>query len=155
MDATILATHSDDTSRLKSQIAIYDGSGSWIHFGINHPILAHFLCPVRELKRFSEDANKALKDIWCGNVNLTAFALPAFLWSSDPPGRDYDDDNMFEGMFDGYLLELCDTFLQAPQVHMGGRHVQHAHAMLLYTYDHGGSSPYRLWLLTGSFQYQR
>ncbi|KAG2072057.1 hypothetical protein BDR04DRAFT_1153815 [Suillus decipiens] len=73
MDATISATHSDDTSCLKSQIghyaafntkdhpihpAIYDGSGSHTHMGINHPVLACFLCPVRELKSFSEDANK-------------------------------------------------------------------------------------------------
>ncbi|KAG1846636.1 hypothetical protein F4604DRAFT_1936308 [Suillus subluteus] len=120
MDATISATRSDDTSRLKSQIghyaafntkdhpirpAIYDGSGLRTHLGINHPVLARFLCPVRELERFSEDADKALKDIQCGKVNLTAFALPAFLWAGDPPGQDYDDDNMFEGMFDGYLLE--------------------------------------------------
>ncbi|KAG2124583.1 uncharacterized protein EDB93DRAFT_1098524, partial [Suillus bovinus] len=117
MDATISATRSEDTSRLKSQIghyaafstkghpihpAIYDGSGSRTHLGINHPVLARFLCPVRELGRFSEDADKALKDIQCGKVNLTAFDLPAFLWAGDPPGQDYDDDNMFEGMFDGY-----------------------------------------------------
>ncbi|KAG2129710.1 uncharacterized protein EDB93DRAFT_109762 [Suillus bovinus] len=120
MDATISATRSEDTSRLKSQIghyaafntkdhaicpAIYNGSGSRTHMGINHPVLTRFLCPVRELKRFSEDADKALKDIQCGKVNLTASALPAFLWAGDPPGKDYDDDNMFEGMFDGYLLE--------------------------------------------------
>ncbi|KAG0693331.1 hypothetical protein DFH29DRAFT_1039774 [Suillus ampliporus] len=73
--------------------------------GINHPVLVRFLCLVRELKRFSEDADKAFKDIQCGKVNLTASALPAFLWAGDLPGEDYDDDNMFEGMFDGYLLE--------------------------------------------------
>ncbi|KAG1733553.1 hypothetical protein EDB19DRAFT_1911541 [Suillus lakei] len=120
MDATISATRSDDASRLKSQIghyaafntkdhpirpAISDGSGSRTHMGINHPVLARFLCPVRELKRFSEDADKGLKDIQCGKINLTASALPAFLWAGDLPGEDYDDDNMFEGMFDGYLLE--------------------------------------------------
>ncbi|KAG1720614.1 hypothetical protein EDB19DRAFT_1917834 [Suillus lakei] len=120
MDATISATHSDDASRLKSQIshyvafntkdhpicpAIYNGSGLCTHMGINHPVLARFLCPVRELKRFSEDANKGLKDIQCSKINLTASALPTFLWAGDLPGEDYDDDNMFEGMFDGYLLE--------------------------------------------------
>ena len=74
MDAAISATRSDDTSRLKSQIghyatldcrspimpAIYDGTGSRTHLGINHPILAQFLCPVRELKAFSEDAAKCV-----------------------------------------------------------------------------------------------
>ncbi|KAG1718524.1 hypothetical protein EDB19DRAFT_1837938 [Suillus lakei] len=94
MDATILATRSDDASRLKSQIghyaafntkdhlirpAIYDGSGSRTHMGINHPVLVHFLCPIRELKRFSEDTDKGLKDIQCGKINLTASTLPTFL----------------------------------------------------------------------------
>jgi hypothetical protein len=36
--------------------------------------------------------------------------LPAFLWAGDPPGQDYDDDNMFEGIFDGYLLERVGVF---------------------------------------------
>ncbi|KAG1747593.1 hypothetical protein EDB19DRAFT_1630606 [Suillus lakei] len=126
MDATISATRSDDASRLKSQIghyaafntkdhpirpAIYDGSGSRTHMGINHPVLARFLCPVRELKRFSEDADKGLKDIQCGKINLTTSALPTFLWAGDLPGEDYNDDNMFEGMFDGYLLERVGIFL--------------------------------------------
>jgi hypothetical protein len=66
MDATISATRSDDTSCLKSQIghyaafnihsqimpAIYDSTGSCTHLGSNHPVLAQFLCPVRELKEF-------------------------------------------------------------------------------------------------------
>ncbi|KAG1763509.1 hypothetical protein EV702DRAFT_1272533 [Suillus placidus] len=112
MDVAISATRSDDTSCLKSQIghyaafntkdhpirpAIYDGSGSRTHMGFNHPILACFLCP--------DDADMALKNIQCGKIKVTAFALPAFLWAGDPPGMDYDNDNMFEGMFEGYLLE--------------------------------------------------
>jgi hypothetical protein len=74
MDAAISATRSDDTSRLKGQIGhyaafncrspimppIYNGTGSRTHLGINHPILAQFLCPVRELKAFSEDADKCV-----------------------------------------------------------------------------------------------
>ncbi|KAG2335689.1 hypothetical protein BDR05DRAFT_856723, partial [Suillus weaverae] len=43
--------------------------------------------------------------IQCGKIKVTAFALPAFLWAGDPPGTDYNDNNMFEGMFEGYLLE--------------------------------------------------
>ena len=48
---------------------------------------------------------RALKNIQGGKISLTADALPAFLWAGDVPGKYYDDDNMFEGMFDGYLLE--------------------------------------------------
>ncbi|KAG1771124.1 hypothetical protein EV702DRAFT_977476 [Suillus placidus] len=131
MDATISATRSDNTSRLKSQIghytafntkdhpihpAIYDRSGLQTHLGINHPVLARFLCLVRELGIFSEDTDnlifhRALKDIQCGKVNLTAFTLPTVLWVGDPPGQDYDNNNMFKGMFDGYLLERVGIFL--------------------------------------------
>ncbi|KAG2125264.1 hypothetical protein BD769DRAFT_1668995 [Suillus cothurnatus] len=114
MDATISATCSDSTSHLKSQIghcaafntkdhpvrlAIYNGSDLWTHLGNKHPVLAHFLCPVRELGRFSEDANKALRENQCGKVNSTTFALPAFLWAGDPLGQDYDNDDVFEGIF--------------------------------------------------------
>lgn len=74
MDATISATGSDDTSHLKNQIGhyaafnlhspimppVYDGTGSRTHLGSNHPILARFLCPVRELKEFSKDAEKCV-----------------------------------------------------------------------------------------------
>ncbi|KAG1763822.1 hypothetical protein EV702DRAFT_1051618 [Suillus placidus] len=119
MDAAILATRSDDTSRLKSQIGhyaafslrspimppIYDGTGSRTHLGSNHPVLAQFLCPVRELKEFAKDADKAQKKLQSGKIKMTASALPAFLWAGDLPGKDYDDDNMFEGMFEGHLLE--------------------------------------------------
>ncbi|KAG2058679.1 hypothetical protein BDR06DRAFT_875719 [Suillus hirtellus] len=49
--------------------------------------------------------HRALKNIQSGKIKVTALALPAFLWAGDPPGMDYDDDNMFEGMFEGYLLE--------------------------------------------------
>ncbi|KAG1742198.1 hypothetical protein EDB19DRAFT_1634135 [Suillus lakei] len=73
--------------------------------GFNHPVHACFLCPVRELKTFSYDTDMALKNIQCGKIKVTAHALPAFLWAGDPPGSDYDDNNMFEG----YLLE-CDKF---------------------------------------------
>ncbi|KAG2124325.1 hypothetical protein BD769DRAFT_1358967, partial [Suillus cothurnatus] len=40
-----------------------------------------------------------------GKIRMTASALPAFLWARDPPGKDYDNNNMFEGMFGGHLLE--------------------------------------------------
>ncbi|KAG2109795.1 hypothetical protein BD769DRAFT_1674808 [Suillus cothurnatus] len=119
MDATISATRSNDTSCLKGQIGhyaafnlhspimppIYDGTGSRTHLGSNHPILTRFVCPVRELKEFSKDADKAQKKLQSGKIKMTASTLLAFLWAGDPPGEDYDDNNMFEGMFEGYLLE--------------------------------------------------
>jgi len=49
----------------------------------------------------------------CSKVNLTASALPTFLWARDPPGEDYDNNNIFEGMFDGYLLEQVSILFVA------------------------------------------
>ncbi|KAG1855176.1 hypothetical protein DFJ58DRAFT_659984, partial [Suillus subalutaceus] len=40
-----------------------------------------------------------------GKIRMTASTLPAFLWAGDLLGKDYNDDNMFEGMFEGHLLE--------------------------------------------------
>ncbi|KAG1789476.1 hypothetical protein EV424DRAFT_1338641, partial [Suillus variegatus] len=45
------------------------------------------------------------KKLQSGKIKMTASALPAFLWAGDLPGKDYDDNNMFEGMFEGHLLE--------------------------------------------------
>jgi len=30
-------------------------------------------------------------------------ALPAFLWEGNPPGHDYDPEDMTNGIFKGYL----------------------------------------------------
>ncbi|KAG0699198.1 hypothetical protein DFH29DRAFT_809360, partial [Suillus ampliporus] len=46
-----------------------------------------FLCPVRELKEFSKDADKAQKKLQSGKIKMTASALPAFLWAGDLPGH--------------------------------------------------------------------
>jgi len=36
---------------------------------------------------------------------MTASDFPAFLWSGDPPGSKYNENEMTEGLFQGYLLE--------------------------------------------------
>jgi len=70
MESTISGTRSDDSTRLKIQIGKYaaldparhpvsppidDGSGRRTHMGMNHPVLARFLCPIGEIERFNED----------------------------------------------------------------------------------------------------
>ncbi|KAG1726130.1 hypothetical protein EDB19DRAFT_1914745 [Suillus lakei] len=120
MNTAISATRSDDAARLKSQIghyaapipsdgdlkpAIYNGNPSRSHLGVNHPVLASFLCPVSQLTEFTQDPAEGQKKLASGGILMTANDFPAFLWSGNPPGCDYDDEAMTEGLFQGYLIE--------------------------------------------------
>ncbi|KAG2116899.1 hypothetical protein BD769DRAFT_1313100, partial [Suillus cothurnatus] len=113
-------TRSDDSTRLKLQISKYvalnpakdpvsppidDGSGQRTHMGINHPVLARFLCPIGEITRFQDDPKATINRMQAGKIELTADAFPAFLWKGDPPGADYDPDNMMDGFLEGFTLE--------------------------------------------------
>lgn len=44
-----------------------------------------------------------------GKIELTADAFPAFLWKGDPPGADYDPENMMDGFLEGFTLERVST----------------------------------------------
>lgn len=50
------------------------------------------------------------KKLASGGIRLTANDFPAFLWSGNPPGCDYDDDAMTEGLLQGYLIERVSFF---------------------------------------------
>ena len=42
---------------------------------------------------------------------MDADALPAFLWEGDPPGRNYNPEDMTDGIFKGYLpVRVCFSF---------------------------------------------
>jgi hypothetical protein len=45
------------------------------------------------------------KKLASAGIRLTANDFPAFLWSGNPPGCDYDDDAMMDGLLQGYLIE--------------------------------------------------
>ncbi|KAG1847058.1 hypothetical protein F4604DRAFT_1688178 [Suillus subluteus] len=120
MNTVISATRSDDVARLKSQIghyaapilsdgglkpAIYNGNPSRSHLGVNHPVLASYLCPVLHLAEFNRDPAEGQKKLASGGICLTTTDFPAFLWSGNPPRCDYDDDAMTEGLLQGYLIE--------------------------------------------------
>jgi hypothetical protein len=48
---------------------------------------------------------RARKKLASGKIQMTANDFPAFLWSGNPPGDEYDGDAMTQGLFRGYLLE--------------------------------------------------
>lgn len=48
-------------------------------------------------------------------------ALPAFLWEGDPPGRDYDPNDMTDSIFKGYLPVRVGTHIfKGPSAALGG-----------------------------------
>ncbi|KAG1881250.1 hypothetical protein F4604DRAFT_1922254 [Suillus subluteus] len=70
--------------------AFYTGSSSKTHLGVNHPILASFLCPISQLAVFNGDKVEGQKKLLNGKIAMFANDFPAFLWSGEPPGRDYE-----------------------------------------------------------------
>ena len=70
MKRIIASVRADDCARLKERIATYvpvnpakdlisppvqNGGSSRSHLGINHLVLARFLCPITHLKEFEDD----------------------------------------------------------------------------------------------------
>jgi hypothetical protein len=53
-----------------------------------------------------------------GKIELTADAFPAFLWKGDPPGADYDPDNMMDGFLEGFTLERVSTTTYRSFIHI-------------------------------------
>ncbi|KAH0826082.1 hypothetical protein J3R83DRAFT_5824 [Lanmaoa asiatica] len=120
MNKTISMTRSDDTARLKDKIGhyaapnpamasltppVYTGSGSRSNLGVNHPVLARFLCPITLLATFDEDPVAGRQKLMNGKIKMSTKIYPTFFWDGDPPGKDYDATNMHKGLFRGYLLE--------------------------------------------------
>ncbi|KAG1724019.1 hypothetical protein EDB19DRAFT_2028955 [Suillus lakei] len=97
MTAVISGTRSDDATRLKVQIGHYaapeplkeglkptiynSGSLSRAHMGINHPVLASFLCPISALADFNRDPASARKWMETGRIRMTSIDFPVFLWA--------------------------------------------------------------------------
>ncbi|KAG8218888.1 hypothetical protein J3R82DRAFT_4567 [Butyriboletus roseoflavus] len=118
MNMTIRTTRSSDAIHLKphiTQYILFNPFKSQINppiinangradMGLNHPVLARFLCPVDQLERFDTDIEQAMKDLKSGEISMEAKNFPALFWSGEQPGDDFKVDNMFNGLFRGYLL---------------------------------------------------
>ncbi|KAG2046037.1 hypothetical protein BDR06DRAFT_899877 [Suillus hirtellus] len=121
MTVVINGTRSDDATCLKVQIGHYaapeplkeglkptiynGGSLSRARMGINHPVLASFLCLISALTDFNRDPVLACKWMEIGRIRMTAIDFPVFLWARNPPSSRYDENTMNEGLFQGYFLE--------------------------------------------------
>ncbi|KAG2133239.1 uncharacterized protein EDB93DRAFT_1107619 [Suillus bovinus] len=117
MNAIISGTRSDNATHLKVQIGHYaapeplkealkptiynGGSLSRAHMGINHPVLASFLCPISALKDFNKDPAQTRKWMEIGQIRMTAINFLVFLWAGNPPASNYNEDAMHEGPVPG------------------------------------------------------
>ncbi|KAG6370493.1 hypothetical protein JVT61DRAFT_11986 [Boletus reticuloceps] len=119
MNATIKAVRSNDATRLKTYIAQYASpdphkpgslnppivvTNGRAELGLNHPILARWLCPADQLDRFDKDPGQARKDLTSGVMPMRSEDFPCLFWSGEMPGQDYNADNMLHGLFKSYFL---------------------------------------------------
>ncbi|KAH7883359.1 hypothetical protein F5I97DRAFT_1815300 [Phlebopus sp. FC_14] len=117
MNETIKATRSDDAARLRDKMTYYaapnpsvvgisppiPSGSSKTQMGFNHVFLASLLCPIESVSSFISDPPGTLARLQSGQIEVTAQEFPAFLWEDN--GKNYNPENMFDGLFRGYLLE--------------------------------------------------
>ncbi|KAG1897519.1 uncharacterized protein F5891DRAFT_923775, partial [Suillus fuscotomentosus] len=103
--------------------AIYNGNPSRSHLDVNHPVLASYLCPVSHLAEFNRDPAEYVLfyiKLASGGICLTTDDFPTFLWSGNPPGCDYDNNAMTEGLLQGYLIEcVIQHIFMGPSTALG------------------------------------
>ncbi|KAG1792376.1 hypothetical protein EV424DRAFT_1280883, partial [Suillus variegatus] len=83
---------------------VNNGTSSRSHLGVNHPVLASFLCPITAIKDYHQDPAETWKKLANGQILMSAADFPAYLWEGTPLGESYDDDSMTDGLFKGYFL---------------------------------------------------
>ncbi|KAF8436567.1 hypothetical protein L210DRAFT_3647883 [Boletus edulis BED1] len=119
MNSDIKSTRSSDASHLKTQIPSYclpnPHDPTSLHppiavgadraeLGLNHPILARWLCPLDQLKVFDENPEQARKALASGEIPMESYDFPALFWSGTMPGQDGDPDDPLPGLFRSYFL---------------------------------------------------
>ncbi|KAI6146242.1 hypothetical protein BKA82DRAFT_152771 [Pisolithus tinctorius] len=126
MNITMGQIHSDDATCLRAYIGQYVAphpleagvsppimsAGSKSGMGINHPVLAHMLCPTSARDKFIKNPSRTCQQLIKGNIQMTAEEFLLFLWEGDPPVVQWDEENQSDGLFKGYVLErvMCHIF---------------------------------------------
>ncbi|KAG2126352.1 uncharacterized protein EDB93DRAFT_1092487, partial [Suillus bovinus] len=88
---------------------VNNGTSSRSHMGVNHPILASFLCPIMAIKEYYKDPAEMQKKLASGQILMSTTDFPAYLWEGTPLGERYNDNSMTDGLFKGYFL-ICVSF---------------------------------------------
>ncbi|KAG2337190.1 hypothetical protein BDR05DRAFT_1005264 [Suillus weaverae] len=68
--------------------------------GLNHPQLAHLLCPRKKLDWFDEDPDSAMAALQSGEVTMTAHNWPTFFYEHDI----YDVAEKTKGLFRNHIV---------------------------------------------------
>ncbi|KAF8550588.1 hypothetical protein OG21DRAFT_1487667 [Imleria badia] len=71
--------------------------------GLNHPVLAGYLCPVEYVKAFDRNPEGTRKKLEDGKIKMSSTNFPALLW--EDCGRKFNEINMLEGFFQGFYME--------------------------------------------------
>ncbi|KAG6377893.1 hypothetical protein JVT61DRAFT_14680 [Boletus reticuloceps] len=129
MNTDIKGTRSSDATHLKSSIPRYclpnpydptslsppiiNGKGR-AEMGLNHPVLARWLCPADQLEAFDEDPEQARKDLASGAMPMGSEDFPSFFWSEGMPGEDFNPQDMLHGFLKSYPLIRVNIWLLGP-----------------------------------------
>ncbi|KIK32433.1 hypothetical protein CY34DRAFT_154688, partial [Suillus luteus UH-Slu-Lm8-n1] len=121
MQEIIGQIRSEDASHLKPFIGRYaaadpdddglhppiysDHSKSRAKMGMNHPQLAGMLCPIKHIQSYQNEPRKVQAQLQNSEIKVHAGVWPALSYAGNPPGKDFDPDNVQEGFLQGYLLK--------------------------------------------------
>ncbi|KAG2131928.1 hypothetical protein BD769DRAFT_1354949 [Suillus cothurnatus] len=122
MQYLIGQVRSEDAAHLKRSItryATFDGKGLepsvfpkskelHVKMGLNHPQLAHMLCPIKFLSEYQEDPSVTKAKLKAGTINMDVRAWPALLYkarTTGVAGEAFDLTNVQDGLFKGFLVE--------------------------------------------------
>ncbi|KAF8119243.1 hypothetical protein EV363DRAFT_1245514 [Boletus edulis] len=124
---------SNDAGKLRDKIASYatldpsvavispaiPSGSSRSQLGVNHPVLAGYLCPIDSVKAFQDNPEGTRKKLENGKIKMSANNLPAFLWEEN--GRKFNEDSLLEGFFCGFYIERVTRHIfTGPSTGMGG-----------------------------------
>ncbi|KAG2351558.1 hypothetical protein BDR07DRAFT_1272860 [Suillus spraguei] len=79
--------------------------------GANHLQLAGMLCPVKHMNAYHADPKKVQEKLQNGEIRMSAGAWPALAYPGDPPGTNFDVENIQEGLLRGHLLKHVYSYV--------------------------------------------
>ncbi|KAG0696451.1 hypothetical protein DFH29DRAFT_1004526 [Suillus ampliporus] len=121
MQEIIGQIHSEDASHLKPFIGNYavaqprvkglkppifsENKKSCARMGVNHSQLAGMLCLVKQVNAYHADPKKVQEQLQNGEIRMSMGAWPALAYPGDPPGIDFDIEDIQEGFLKGHILK--------------------------------------------------
>ncbi|KAG0692833.1 hypothetical protein DFH29DRAFT_817054 [Suillus ampliporus] len=121
MQEIIGQIRSEDASHLKPFIGNYavaqpgvkgleppifsENKKSHARMGVHHPQLVGMLCPVKQVNTYHADPKKVQEQLQNSEIRMSTGAWPALAYPGDPPGIDFDIEDIQEGFLKGHILK--------------------------------------------------